>query len=364
MTALERSRGIESSLEPPFHMETERLLPNVASTILLPSCQIDVATYAQEQYGRNKGYVEKRLGTERLYEMDPDDTTFIPSVMAINLIHKTGVVPDAIYTLSSHGTGSDIPNTMSRRVKEDIRAFCYGSKGGHLPTIAKDESAACSTFGVFQNTLQSIPDGTNVMVLVDETQYRRTIPSPSDDVGYAGLLFSDIGVGLQFEKGPKGIDVLSSQVFHEKDMHANLQMRVGNDRPIDDKHTFFVPSGEYFKMNGPAVKDFFSERITNESIAGHLNEFDIDADTIDFLLTHQASKVMLDYINSQVSEDDYKKLKYRSQTLGAYGNTSSASGPLGLIEGLRSGHIQQGNVGLTLYFGAGYTWSMGVLKIN
>lgn len=364
MTAIERYKGIETVAEPSFHIETERLLPNVSGTILLPSRHIDAVSYAQEQYNRNRGYVEKRLGTGKLYEMDPDSDIFVPSVMAINLINETGVVPDAIYTLSSHGTGSDSPNAMSRRVQEDIRSFCYGSKNGKLPLITKDESAACSTFGVFQDTLQNIPDGTNVMVLVDETQYRRTIPQPSEDVGYAGLLFSDVGVGLQFEKGPNGIDILSSQVFHEKDEQANLQMRVGSSRAIDNRHTFFVPPGEYFKMNGPAVKDFFSERITNEAITNHLREFDIDANSIDFLLTHQASKVMLDYINSQVDDREYQNLSYRSQTLGKYGNTSSASGPLGLIEGLRSGDIQQGDTGLTIYFGAGYTWSMGVLKIN
>lgn len=364
MTAIERYKSIETVAEPSFHIETERLLPNVSGTIFLPSHQIDAVSYAQEQYNRNRGYVEKRLGTGTLYEMNPDNDIFVPSVMAINLINETGVVPDAIYTLSSHGTGSGTLNNMSRRVQEDIRSFCYGSKSGKLPMIARDESAACSTFGVFQDNLQNIPDGTNVMVLVDETQYRRTIPPSSEDVGYAGLLFSDIGVGMQFEKGPNGLDVVSSQVFHEKDEQANLQMKVGNNRPIDNRHTYYVPPGEHFKMNGPAVKDFFSERITSETIANHLQEFDIEPDSIDFLLTHQASKVMLDYINSQMDDKEYQNLSYRSQTLSKYGNTSSASGPLGLIEGLRSGYIQQGDTGLTLYFGAGYTWSMGVLKIN
>jgi phosphoketolase len=47
-----------------------------------------------------------------------------------------------------------------------------------------------------------------------------------------------------------------------------------------------------------------------------------------------------------------------------YGNTSAASIPLALAEGLENGRIQPGDTGIFVSFGAGLTWGAMVVQLN
>ena len=49
-------------------------------------------------------------------------------------------------------------------------------------------------------------------------------------------------------------------------------------------------------------------------------------------------------------------------TLDRHGNTSAASVPLALDEGVRSGRIQRGQLILLEAFGGGFTWGSALIR--
>jgi 3-oxoacyl-[acyl-carrier-protein] synthase-3 len=50
-------------------------------------------------------------------------------------------------------------------------------------------------------------------------------------------------------------------------------------------------------------------------------------------------------------------------TVDRHGNTSAASGPLALDEGVRSGRIKRGELLLLEAFGGGFTWGSALLRL-
>ena len=128
----------------------------------------------------------------------------------------------------------------------------------------------------------------------------------------------------------------------------------GSERPATGET---VNTGQhYFKMCGRQV---------TESACRHFPPFlkqllvthDLEADAIDHLVLHQASRHLLDQLtrSSGLSPD-----KVRSN-LTNYANTAAASVPLLLDEEVRRGAIRRGERVLLGAFGAGWVWGAAVL---
>jgi 3-oxoacyl-[acyl-carrier-protein] synthase-3 len=118
------------------------------------------------------------------------------------------------------------------------------------------------------------------------------------------------------------------------------------------------PSGnirtqEQLSMDGPAVF-FFSVQHIPRMIRLALERFQLDLDSIDLLLLHQANKTMVDQI--------YRVLKVppekRFYTLEKLGNTSGASTAILLAEAQRQGVVRPGMRILLAAFGNGLSWGI------
>lgn len=83
------------------------------------------------------------------------------------------------------------------------------------------------------------------------------------------------------------------------------------------------------------------------------------ADQIDYLVPHQA--------NLRIIEGTAKKLNLAMDrvvvTLPEHGNTSSASIPLALYAGVKSGQLKKGDLLLLESMGAGLTWAGGLIRL-
>ena len=139
------------------------------------------------------------------------------------------------------------------------------------------------------------------------------------DGGYGDLLNVDVGVSRGFKPEPgSGI---------------RIQMR-GN---------------EVFKV---AVRTL--GRIVDETLQAN----NMDKSDIDWLIPHQA--------NLRIISATAKKLNMPMerviQTVQRHGNTSAASVPLALDEGVRSGRIQRGENILLEAFGGGFTWGSALIR--
>lgn len=89
-----------------------------------------------------------------------------------------------------------------------------------------------------------------------------------------------------------------------------------------------------------------------------LNANDLDRHDVDWLIPHQA--------NLRIIQATAKRLDMSMDrvivTIDRHGNTSSASVPLALDEGIRSGRIKRGQLLLLEAFGGGFTWGSALIR--
>ncbi len=107
-------------------------------------------------------------------------------------------------------------------------------------------------------------------------------------------------------------------------------------------------------------REVFRHAVTNlAAIAAEVMQAaDVTASEIDFLVPHQA--------NVRIIDGTAKKLAFEADrvilTLPKQGNTSAASIPLALWEGVSSGRIRRGHLLLLESMGGGFTWAGALIR--
>ena len=118
----------------------------------------------------------------------------------------------------------------------------------------------------------------------------------------------------------------------------------------ENKHKVFMNGSDIFKV---AVRN-----LTSASRSA-LEEAGIDADSVDWVVPHQANTRII----AQVSQRLGIPLDRFVLNIERYGNTSSASIPIALDEGIRDGRIQPGHRVLMCALGAGVSWASALVTI-
>lgn len=119
-------------------------------------------------------------------------------------------------------------------------------------------------------------------------------------------------------------------------------------------------SGEasnYFQMQGRAVFMNAVTRMT-ESVTTVLKDVGWPVNAIDHLVPHQANARILTAVADQLGLEQTRTV----MNIADVGNTVSASIPLALAEGLRTGRIHSGDKVVLTGFGAGLTWGSVALE--
>ena len=107
----------------------------------------------------------------------------------------------------------------------------------------------------------------------------------------------------------------------------------------------------FLQMNGREVYKF-ATRVLVSSAESLLDEIGLTVDDIDLYVPHQANKRIIDYAASKLGIPEEKVFV----NVDRYGNTSSASIPLCLAQGVREGRLRGGTRVLMTGMGAGLTW--------
>jgi len=125
---------------------------------------------------------------------------------------------------------------------------------------------------------------------------------------------------------------------------------------VSKEHDEVAVGRAFLEMKGNEVFKMATNtlgRIVDETLA--FNELDKDA--VDWLVPHQA--------NIRIIAATARKLKLPLErviiTVDHHGNTSAASVPLALDQGVRDGRIQRGDTLLLEAFGGGFTWGSALL---
>ncbi|MGM7700890.1 beta-ketoacyl-ACP synthase III [Pseudalkalibacillus sp. Hm43] len=121
------------------------------------------------------------------------------------------------------------------------------------------------------------------------------------------------------------------------------------------KHLY--QNGDLLYMNGREVFKF-AVRQMPESSMKVVEKAGLSKEDVDFLIPHQANIRIMEAARERL---DLPKEKM-AVTVSKYGNTSSSSIPIALVEALKEGKIKDGDVLVLVGFGGGLTWGAVALR--
>ncbi len=201
-------------------------------------------------------------------------------------------------------------------------------------TACIDMSLACSGFIYALSAAfayASMPGVDRILVLVGETMSK--LVNPRDRVNFP--LYGDAGTACLVEKGDfkESVFLLTAGGGGAKDVivpHGGFRYQLTADSLIDKERE----EGNYRRdvditMDGMAT---FNHAVTAipKQIRQLLSEANITAADVDYLISHQANKFMIDFIIKRLKFDP-NKVPF---CLEKYGNTSAASIPLTIVSEL------------------------------
>ena len=227
-------------------------------------------------------------------------------------------------------------------------------------TACLDLSLACSGFVYALSTAYAYASmaGVNkVLLLVGETMSK--LANPRDRVNYP--LYGDAGTACLVEKGnfKESVFVLTSGGEGEHDVkvpHGGFRNPLTADSLIDKERE----NGNFRRdvditMDGMATFNHAVSAVPKQ-VKKLMKEASISAEDIDYLVSHQANKFMIDFIVKRL-KFDLNKVPF---CLEKYGNTSAASIPLTIVSELQ-GKLDKEKRILLSAIGAG--WSFGTAYI-
>jgi 3-oxoacyl-[acyl-carrier-protein] synthase-3 len=151
-------------------------------------------------------------------------------------------------------------------------------------------------------------------------------------------------------------EILSVDIQSDGDLWKLIHLPGGGSRfPPSQK---MLDEGlHYLKMQGNEVFKY-AVRTMVEAAHSAMKSEGITSEEIDWFIPHQANMRIMDTVAERLRIPKEKVII----TVHKYGNTSAASIPTALDEGVRGGKIQHGDLVLTTSFGAGLTWGAALFR--
>jgi len=213
---------------------------------------------------------------------------------------------------------------------------------------AFDVSAACAGFTYALSVADNlIKAGANKNILVIGADALANTCDPEDRSTI--ILFGD-GAAAVVLSATEETGILST--------HINADGRFGDllKLPNAERGNIDAVNDAYLSMAGNEVFKVAVKKLS-QVVIDTLAANNIEKEKLDWLVPHQA--------NQRIIAATAKKLGMSMEqvilTLDKHGNTSAASVPLALDEGVRSGRIKPGQLVLLEAFGGGFTWGSALV---
>ncbi len=172
------------------------------------------------------------------------------------------------------------------------------------------------------------------------------------------VLFGDGAGAILISEAKDGIDdILALNVNADGTTGKHITMNlVGDTCPLVE------PAKEgchKITMNGKEVYKFVVQTMP-ESIMKCLEDAELEPKDVDYLVPHQANLRIIEGLQNRLEFSDDKVIV----NIDRYGNTSAASVPIALAEGIQSGKIKTPAVAILCAFGAGMAWGSAVVRLR
>ena len=203
---------------------------------------------------------------------------------------------------------------------------------------AFDLQAVCAGFVFALSTAQQyIENGTAKNILVVGSETMSKIVDWNDRS--TAILFAD-GAGAVILSADKNIGIKHSKLYSDGSYLSSLHV---NNNRINELGTIEMEGNEVFKIAVNKLSELAEET---------LKESKITSNDIDWMVPHQANIRIIKAVAKRINLPMEKVIL----TLDKHGNTSAASIPLALDEGVRDGRIKEGDTLLFEGIGGGFSW--------
>lgn len=271
------------------------------------------------------GIEERRIAEDN---METSDMAYRAAVKALNDADLTGKDLDMILVATV------TPDTSFPSV-----ACMLQERLGADKIAAMDVSAACSGFvyGVI-TAKQFIETGTYKNILVVGVEKLSKITDWTDR--NTCVLFGDGAGAAVIGPVSEGRGILSFELGSDGS---------GGKHLLQDK--------EYLSMNGREVFKF-AVRQMPESSVNVVTKAGFAKEDVDYLIPHQANIRIMEAARERLGISADKM----ATSVRKYGNTSSASIPIALSEGVIEGKVKEDDLVVLVGFGGGLTWGAVALR--
>jgi 3-oxoacyl-[acyl-carrier-protein] synthase-3 len=225
---------------------------------------------------------------------------------------------------------------------------------GATEAAAYDLSAGCTGFmyalaqayGMLAGGLsrRALVVGGDVLSRVVDWHDRSTVVLFGDGAGAVVLERVERGGFLGFELGADGSG------------GPQLCLPAGGSREPTSAQTVAV-GRHYVQMNGREVFKF-ATRVLVSSAQDLLDECGMTVDEVDVYVPHQANVRIIEYAREKLGIPRERTVV----NVDRYGNTSSGSIPLALVDAVKDGRLRQGELVLMTGMGAGLTWGSALIE--
>ncbi len=218
-----------------------------------------------------------------------------------------------------------------------------------------DVSAACSSFMYGLSVAHgAIVSGQAQTVLVVGAETLSRITDWRDRA--TCVLFGDCAGAAVLRPAAPDRGFLSFCLGGDGSGRDHLYVKAGGSRRPASQETV-AREEHYLRMDGPEVYKF-AVRAIPEAAAEALRLARSSPADVDFVIPHQA--------NLRIIESAARRLGVPLEkfyiNVQRYGNTSAASVPVALYEAVQTGRVREGDLGVMVAFGAGYTWGACALR--
>lgn len=172
------------------------------------------------------------------------------------------------------------------------------------------------------------------------------------------VLFGDGASAILLTEAKDGKDdIIALNVNADGTMGKHITMNlIGENCPLVE------PAKEGCRkitMNGKEVYKFVVQTMP-ESIMKCLADAKMEPKDIDYLVPHQANLRIIEGLQHRLEFSDDKVIV----NIDKYGNTSAASVPIALYEGIETGKIKTPSTAILCAFGAGMAWGSAVVRLR
>ena len=301
-------------------------------------------------YDTNDEWIYTRTGIkERRVVSGEENAIDLGYEAAVNALAKAKINPEDVdLIIAASSAPPDLYPAMACRIQAKL-----GIK--NIPAF--DVTAACSGLIYTLSMARAyISSGTYKTILIVAADNNSRL-CDWEDRGVS-ILFGDGAGSMVVTQSDDGIDdILAIDIRADGSIGEYITFPLtGQNCPLVEPCEVKSP---HISMNGKEVYKF-AVKIVPQYIDQCLKTANMKAEDVDYLIPHQANQRIIEAIQSRLGYSDEKVIS----NIKYYGNTSAASVPIALAEGVESGKIKLPSTAILCGFGAGMTWGVAIVRLR